>query len=246
MTAATGTPISAVWNFARVMVSDSPQYNVRHHAMQSWLVTNVASVDKIDDYTIAVRTKIEDLLIPYEVAGYFQISQCAVTKAGNDYTVYGKQPAGTGPYEFDKVVPHERLELVKNPDYWDKARIPKHDRLVLLPMPEASTRAAALLSGQVDFIEAPSPDTLPRLKEAGMTIITVPYPHNWNYQLRVDRPPFNDIRVRQAANYAINRDELVDMLQGVATAGYGKFIEFSRGTATRSNTPTIRTKPKRC
>jgi len=216
---------SAVWNFGRVMLSDSPQYNVRQHAMQSWLITNVASMEKIDDYTIAVHTKIEDSLIPYEVAGYFQVSNCAVTKAANDYTVFAKQPAGTGPYKFDKVVPHERLEFVKNADYWDKARIPKHDRLVLLPMPEASTRAAALLSGQVDFIEAPSPDTIPKLKQAGMTIITVPYPHNWNYQLRIDRPPFNDIRVRQAANYAINRDELVDMLQGVATAGYGKFIE---------------------
>ena len=42
------------------------------------------------------------------------------------------------------VVPRERLELVKNPDYWNPARLPKHDRLVLLPMPEATTRAAAL------------------------------------------------------------------------------------------------------
>jgi peptide/nickel transport system substrate-binding protein len=216
---------SAVWNFKRVMDSSSPQYNVRHHSMQSWTVVNIDSMEKIDDYTIAAHTKIEDSLLPYEIAGYFQISNCAVTKLNNDYAAYAKQPAGTGPYKFDKVVPHERLEVVKNADYWDKDRIPKHDRLVLLPMPEASTRAAALLAGQVDFIEAPSPDTIPRLKQAGMTIITLPYPHNWDYQVRVDRPPFNDIRVRQAANYAIDRDEMVDMLQGVATPGYGKFIE---------------------
>ena len=216
---------SAVWNFKRVMDPKSPQYNVRHHAMQSWTVTNIGSMEKIDDYTIAAHTKIEDSLLPYEIAGYFQISNCAVTKLNNDYAAFAKHPYGTGPYKFDKVVPHERLELVKNADYWDKARVPKQDRLVLLPMPEASTRAAALLAGQVDFIEAPSPDTIPRLKEAGMIIITAPYPHNWDYQVRVDRPPFNDIRVRQAANYAINRDDMVDMLQGVATPGYGKFIE---------------------
>ena len=216
---------SAVWNFKRVMDSSSPQYNVRHHAMQSWTVTNIDSMEKIDDYTIAAHTKIEDSLLPYEIAGYFQISNCAVTKLNNDYAAFAKHPYGTGPYKFDKVVPHERLELVKNADYWDKARVPKQDRLVLLPMPEASTRAAALLAGQVDFIEAPSPDTIPRLKQAGMIIITAPYPHNWDYQVRVDRPPFNDIRVRQAANYAINRNDMVDMLQGVATPGYGKFIE---------------------
>ena len=79
-------------------------------------------------------------------------------------------------------------------------------------MPEASTRAAALLSGQVNFVEAPSPDTIPQLQGAGMQIIKVPYPHNWNYQVRLDKPPFNDIRVRQAANYAINRQEIVDFL----------------------------------
>ena len=62
--------------------------------------------------------------------------------------------------------PHERLELVPNNDYWDKARVPKQDRLVLLPMPEAATRTAALLSGQVNFIEAPSPDAIPRAEVA--------------------------------------------------------------------------------
>jgi ABC-type transport system substrate-binding protein len=215
---------SAVWNFRRVMDSSSPQYNVRHHAMQSWLITNIASMDKVDDYTVAAHTKIEDSLLPYEVAGFFQISNCAVTKLNNDYADYAKAPAGTGPYKFDSVVPHERLELVRNADYWDKGRVPKQDRLVLIPMPEASTRAAALLAGQVDWIEAPSPDTIPRLKAAGMTITQAPYPHNWDYQLRVDRPPFNDLRVRQAANYAINRRDIVDMLQGFATPGYGKFI----------------------
>lgn len=215
---------AAIWNFKRVMDEKSPQYNVRHHAQQGWLITNIESLDKVDDYTIAANTKIIESLLPYEIAGYFQISPCAVEKAGNDYAKYAEAPSGTGPYKFDKVVPHERLELVKNESYWDPNRIPKHDRMVLLPMPEAATRAAALLAGQVDFVEAPSPDTIPRLKDGGMTIITVPYPHNWNYQWRVDKPPFNDIRVRQAAEYALNRDEIVEMLQGVAIPGNGTFI----------------------
>ncbi len=216
---------SAVWNFHRVMDSKSPQYSARHHAMQSWTIVNVDRMEKIDDYTVAATTKTVDSMLPYEIAGYFQISNCAVTNLHNDYAAFAQHPYGTGPYMFDKVVPHERLEVLKNANYWDKARVPKHDRLVLLPMPEASTRAAALLAGQVDFIEAPTPDTIPKLKAAGMSIVLAPYPHNWDYQLRFDKPPFNDIRVRQAANYAINRAEMVEMLQGVATPGYGKFIE---------------------
>ena len=103
-------------------------------------------------------------MLPYSLAMLYMISNCGVEELGNDYAKYAEQPAGTGPYMFDKLVPHERLELVKNANYWNPDRIPKHDRLVLLPMPEASTRAAALLSGQVDFVEAPSPDTIPALK----------------------------------------------------------------------------------
>jgi ABC-type transport system substrate-binding protein len=152
------------------------------------------------------------------------LSKCAVEKAGNDFNVYAKAPAGSGPYKFASVVPRERLELVKNPDYWDKNRIPKHDRLVLLPMPEVTTRVAALLSGQVDFIEAPSPDTIPALKAAGMKIVTNVYPHTWPYLLNAARGPFKDVRVRQAANYAVNRKEMVDLLGGIAVPSFGLYI----------------------
>jgi ABC-type transport system substrate-binding protein len=216
---------SAVWNFGRVMDSALPQYNARHAGMQGSGVVNVASVEKVDDLTIKITSNTPASLLPYDLAMFYMISNCGVEAAGNDYVKYGEKPAGTGPYMFDRLVPHERLELVKNPNYWNPDRIPKHDRLVLLPMPEASTRAAALLSGQVDFVEAPSPDTIPALSGAGMQIITVPYPHNWDYLLRVDTGPFSDIRVRKAANMAINRQDMVDMLQGVATPAFNTLID---------------------
>ena len=118
--------------------------------------------------------------------------------------------------------------------------------MVLIPMPEATTRAAALISGGIDFVEAPSPDTIPRLKSAGMNIITLPYPHNWTYQLNFQKGPFADARVRQAANYAINRAEMVDMLGGVAMEGYGVFTPTRRSTAIRSSTPSTPRRPRRC
>ena len=108
------------------------------------------------------------------------------------------------------------LELFPNTSYWDKARIPQQDRLVLIPVPEASTRTAALLSGEVNWIEAPSPDAIPRLKSAGMRIVTNVYPHDWPHMLNFVRGPFKDLRIRQAANYAINRQDVVDLLDGTA------------------------------
>src|ERR1051325_6010370 len=99
-------------------------------------------------------------------------------------------------------------------------RVPKQDRLVLVPMPEASTRTAALLSSQVNWIEAPSPDAIDRLKSSGMQIVTKVYPHNWSYQLNFVKGPFADKRVRQAANYALNREDMKDLLNGLMLEEY--------------------------
>jgi ABC-type oligopeptide transport system substrate-binding subunit len=59
-------------------------------------------------------------------------------------------------------------------------------------------------------------DAIPRLKSGGMQIVTNVYPHDWPYLLNFTRGPFKDLRVRQAANYAINRPDVVDMLGGTA------------------------------
>jgi peptide/nickel transport system substrate-binding protein len=213
----------AIWNIDRLTNDKVPQFHPVHYARQRARINSIDHAEKVDDYTIAVYTKTPESLFYYNMAYWMLISKCAVDAANNDYKVYTRAPAGTGPYRFDKVVPRERLELVKNTGYWDQARVPKHDRMVLIPMPEATTRAAALISGQVDFIEAPSPDTIPRLKAAGMNVVTLPYPHNWTYQLNFQKGPFKDLRVRQAANYAINRAEMVDMLGGIAMEDYGIF-----------------------
>lgn len=222
-----GCPFTAdavIWNLDRLSSDKVPQYNPVNYARARSRMSSIARYEKVDDGTIAISTKKPESLFPYNIPFILMISPCAYEKAGNDYKAYAKAPSGTGPYKFDKGVAGERLEMVKNTDYWDKARVPKQDRLVLLPMPEASTRAAALLSGQADFIEAPSPDMIPRLKSAGMKVITGPYPHTWDYILNFQHGAFKDLKVRQAANYAVNRDEMVELLEGVAQPGYGLFL----------------------
>jgi len=209
-----------VWNFARVSDESAPHFSAKQFAA---IRNRTGIIDKavaVDDYTVEFTTKQPDALFPYQLSYWFMISPCRLTELDNDYEAYAMNPSGTGPYKFDKLVPQERLELVKNEEYWDADRIPKHDRLVLIPMPEATTRAAALLSGEVDFIEAPSPDTIPRLESAGMEIVTAPYPHNWSYQLNFVDGPFKDVKVRQAANYALNREETKALLGGYMIEGY--------------------------
>ena len=121
-----------------------------------------------------------------------------------------------------KVTQRVSIELARNEAYWDKARVPKLEKLVLIPMPEATTRLAALRSGQVDWIEVPPPDAIPSLKAAGFQISLKEYPHLWPWVLSAaGDSPFKDKRVRLAINYAIDRDGLVQLLNGTAKPAIG-------------------------
>jgi ABC-type transport system substrate-binding protein len=207
---------AVVWNFQMRMDEKAPYFSTQQFTYTRAFLTNVKSVSKIDDATVAFDNNFVESLFPYTLSYVLMVSPCRAKEVNYDWAQYALHPSGTGPYKFDKMVTHQRLELLPNKEYWDKDRVPKHDRLVLIPMPEASTRTAALLTGQVDWIEAPSPDALSRLKSAGMQIVTNVYPHDWPYMLNFKRGPFTDLRVRQAANYAINRQDVVDLLGGTA------------------------------
>ena len=218
-----GCPFTAddvVWNFARITDDKSPQYYTQQMALTRAYTTNFQSIEKIDDHTVAITTKVVESVFPYQTSYILMVSPCRAQELHYDWNAYAQHPSGTGPFRFDHMVAHERLELLPNKDYWDPKRIAKYDRLVLLPMPEADTRTAALLTGQVNFVEAPSPDAIPRLKAAGMQIILNTYPHNWPYILNFAHGPMTDIRVRRAANYALNRKEFVELLGGTAIEDY--------------------------
>ncbi len=218
-----GCPFDAdavLWNMSHSRDQKAPEFDPGQYAQTLTYLGNFAGISKIDDHTVAFETKAPDSLFPYEISYVMLISPCRAKEVKYNWTEYAKAPSGTGPYRFEHAVPHQRMELLPNAEYWDKNRVPKQDRLVLIPMPEASTRTAALLSGQVNWIEAPSPDAIARLKSAGMQIVTNAYPHNWTYQLNFVKGPFTDKRVRQAANYAVNRADMKDLLNGLMLEGY--------------------------
>ncbi|WP_206931750.1 ABC transporter substrate-binding protein [Roseococcus thiosulfatophilus] len=169
-----GSPLTAadiVWNFDRFTKESAPQFNARQFAFARAYLGNFESAEVVDEYTVALTTRQPDSLFPYNVSFLMMVSPRRSAEVNHDADAFARNPSGTGPYRFGRMVPGERLELVRNPDYWDQARVPRHDRLVLLPMPEASTRTAALLSGQVDWIEAPAPDAIPRLRSSRMQVI---------------------------------------------------------------------------
>ena len=147
--------------------STAPQYYIQQFALSRAYLTNYDNIEKIDDHTVAITTKFVESLFPYDMSYVLLISRCRAEALKYDWDAYASHPSGTGPYKFVSATAHERMEFEPNKDYWDKSRVPQQDKLVLLPMPEAATRTAALLSGQVNFIEAPAPRCPPRAEAGG-------------------------------------------------------------------------------
>ncbi|MCA8930011.1 MAG: ABC transporter substrate-binding protein [Alphaproteobacteria bacterium] len=215
------TADDVVWNFEKVRNSDAPQYEPKQAALVAARIPALKAVNKIDDYTVEILTDGVSAYVPYQVSFWFMSSQEQWEKVGS-WAEFAKAPSGTGPWKFVSQTPRAKVEMVPNKDYWNPARVPKVDRVILRPIPEASARVAALLSGQVDFIEAPPPDAIPRLKSSGMKIVTNAYPHNWAIKpSRIEGSPWNDINVRKAANLCIDRAGMTQMLGGLAIPSEG-------------------------
>jgi peptide/nickel transport system substrate-binding protein len=213
---------AVVWNLDKVLNDKSPQFDRKQMAQARARIPTLVGYKAIDKYTVELTTRIVNSLFPYDMSYIFYSSPAQWDKLGRDWIKVALQPSGTGPFKVDRVVPRERLELSRNADYWDKARVPKLDKVLLFPMPEAATRTAALLAGQVDWIEVPAPDAIPRLRQGGMTIVTNKYPHNWAYQpSMVEGSPWTDIRVRKAANLAIDRAGINKLLGGLMIEAKG-------------------------
>lgn len=219
-----GTPFKAedvVWNFERHIDEHAPQYDRAQAASYRTYTAMVERAEKIDDTHVALYTRVSFSMLPYLISRVFIVSPTRYARIGN-WLDFQKAPAGTGPFRVEKVTPRTAIELVRNDAYWDRARVPRLERLTLIPIPDANTRVAALRSGQVDWIEYPAPDSIPGLRAAGYQIVTRPYPHVWAWHANnADGSPLADRRVRLALNYGLDRDGLVEMLGGTAIPARG-------------------------
>lgn len=219
---------AVIWNIEKLWKKDAPQYDPKQIAATACCFMEVKDWKKIDDYTVEIDTGTPNAMTLYRLPWLRMASPTQWKKVGS-WDAFEKNPVGTGPFKVAEITPGQRAVLVRNDDYWDKRRLPKVARMELQPIPDHNTRAAALLSGQIDMIEAPPPDMIPRLQGAGMQIIRNKYPHIWPYILRVagDATPFKDVKVRQAVNLAIDREGMVKMLGGNAQPATGLMLPNS-------------------
>ena len=221
------TPVTVeavLWNLARIYDDKSPQYDAPAAPIVKATVSMLDKYEKVDDGTLAITTKYPFGFFPYLLTRILIVSPTQWDKSGKSWQEFAKKPIGTGPFKINRVVAGQYVEMVRNENYWDKARIPKLEKMTVYPMPEATTRLAALRSGQVDWIEVPPPDSIPSLKQAGFQVSLWPYPHTYPYVLNtMPGSPFEDVRVRQAANYAIDREGMCGMLNQTGKPAAGLY-----------------------
>ena len=186
---------------------------------------------KVDDFTIHVKTAAPHPLTPNDLSQIWIVSdKVAATASTADFNS-GKAAIGTGPFKFVEWVPNDRLILERNDAYWgDK---PEWTKVSIQPIKSGPARVAALLAGDVDFIDAVPTTDIPRLKGDGNLSLSQG-PSNRVIYLHLDhdrddspfvkakdggpiKNPLKDLRVRKAISKAINRDAIVErVMEGVA------------------------------
>jgi peptide/nickel transport system substrate-binding protein len=218
-----GTPFDAAavkFTYDRLLDPKHPFAETGPFPFASFYYGAVKEVAVVDPYTVrfTVKEPFSPLLNNLTLNTGRIVSPAAVKKWGKEFASH---PVGTGPFKFVSWDKNVRIVLDANPAYW--AGAPKLDRLVFRPLVEEQTRVTELMSGGVDFIVDVPPDNVDQVKkDARLAFYEQPGPHIWWVTLNTQKKPFNDVRVRRAVNYAVNRDAISnDLLKRTATSAIG-------------------------
>jgi peptide/nickel transport system substrate-binding protein len=184
------------------LVEDDSQFSTRKY---------VDRVEVVDDYTVDIITKDPYAAFMTRVVLWHMTDEEYFNEVGAEG--FGSNPVGTGPFTFVEWVKDERVVFEANRDYWGGS--PKIKTVIFTPIPEEATSIAALEAGDVDIISVP-PEYVDQAPE-GIEVVTVPGTRAYFLAMNVNEEPFDDVRVRQAMNYAIDVESIIEnVLNGLA------------------------------
>jgi peptide/nickel transport system substrate-binding protein len=214
-----GTPFNAdavVYNFERWMDPHHPEHKGGEFAYYGYMFGGfkgdpghvIKSVSKVDDYTVRIELyKPQGPFLSNLAMPCFGIASPTAVK--KDPVGFAQHPVGTGPFIFKSWKKNDSIEVVKNPNYWRKG-YPKLDRIIFRSIPDNSARFAALQAGEIDIMDGLNPDDVklvkanPKLQLFEMQGMNVAY-----LAMNMDKKPFDNPKVRQAINYAVNKAGII-------------------------------------
>lgn len=188
-----------------------------------------AGSEVVDDSTVKIMFK--EAYPPFlTLASGATLGIISPTAAKQGYETFARKPIGSGPFMVKEFVPKDHITLVRNPDYNWAPPIFQHtgpaylEEVLWKIIPEVGTRMATLDTGETQIIEYLVPDDVKRYqadKRFNVLLIETPGAPRMNV-LNTQKAPLDDVRVRQAINFATDRQGIVDTLfKGVYDVAYG-------------------------
>src|SRR5215212_1852314 len=204
----------ATWYTSIDPDAEGTQYDATRMVYMADFITNwIDTVEAVDEYTVRITLPdpyaplLANLAIP--IAG---IPSPAAVAKGLDYVMVN--PSGTGAFKLaspDDWTRDSQMVLQANPDYWGGA--PKVEQFIVRVIPESSTRLQSLEAGEIDIAWALIPEDVEKTRDNPDLVIVEAAGLNTNaVEFNVTKDPFTTKEIRQALNYAINKQELSDGL----------------------------------
>ena len=218
-----GTPLTAEavrFCFERQMNDKSQYYATGTYPYVKGFLGNVAGVEAVDPLTVQIKLKapLTPFLQYLAHHSLYIYSPEALKKFGKDIV---KNPVGTGPFKLETWEPGVKVVLARNDQYWGGA--PKIRQAIYVPIIEAQARLAAIKTGEIDLTMDVPPDSLAELrKDPDIVVAETNSSAVWYIALNTRHPILKDRRVRQALNYAVNKEAIIrDILKGTAIVARG-------------------------
>jgi peptide/nickel transport system substrate-binding protein len=167
------------------------------------------AINVVNKMTFDVVTTSLDATIPSVMSLFYVFAPGALTKLGE--AQFGQQPVGTGPYTLASFQPGVQVALTRNTTYWGAK--PKIDQIVIRTVSQESTRVSDLLSGNADLIEGVVPVSVPQIASSSKyQTRQVVAAISFNLLFNIFHPPFDNVNLRKAVNYAIDRHAITSGL----------------------------------
>ena len=196
---------------------------------------SVASIEKVDDYTVKITTPGPSAILLADLAHHGNaIVPKALLDEGNDFNT---NPIGTGPYVFKKWNRGDSVEFEMFEDYWDEDHMPSIKYMTWKIIPEGSSRTIALEAGEVDYVVDVEAMDVERLEnDEGIKLDKIAATNHMWMMVNNEKPGLDNVDVRRAMNCAIDKESIVTVaLNGLGTASYSMAPDNMPG-ATKENT----------
>jgi len=170
---------------------------------------SIKSIEAVNPTTLAIHLKQPDpnLLPNLSITTASIFSPASATKDGNTPTNI-VHPVGTGPYQFTRWNKGSEVVYTRVDDYWGQK--PYYKTVSFKVIPEANSREAGLLAGQLDVIMNPPVTDLTALSNSpAVKLLKAPSDRSVFIAINVTKPPFDNEKVRQALNYAVDKESII-------------------------------------